>query len=178
MSEEVFRNRISIEIGEFLDKKYKVEVSKKLLYKVIVDEDLEYIPASPSTPKKGEYAFETDIAIVKGKIPLVVIETKFGGFSTHDILTYSTKAIKHKEIYPYLRYGLLVGDKPNITNKFFLHNVGFDFAMAMKTISTDNINQLKSIIETQIASAELLLSIMKDKKGKGVATFNSVLSKT
>ena len=179
MNEKEFMLKIRSKLEESLPSEYKAEVSKKLLYKIIVDEELCFYPSSPSSPKKGEYAFETDIAIVKGNIPLVIIEIKYGGFSTHDILTYSTKAVRHKEIYPYLRYGLLVGDKPNITSKFFQHNVGFDFAMAMKSIEdTNSMALLKSIISDQFKCAELLLAIIKDKKGKGVTTFNSVLSKT
>ena len=27
------------------------------------------------------------------------------GLSTHDVLTYSAKATRHKQVYPYLRYG-------------------------------------------------------------------------
>ena len=64
-------------------------------------------------------------------MPLIVIETKYGGFSTHDVLTYSTKAQKHKEVFPFIRYGLLVGGVNKITNKFFIHNIGFDFAVAL-----------------------------------------------
>ena len=43
----------------------------------------------------------------KKSIPLVVMKIKFGRFKTHDVLTYSAKALKHKEIYPCLRYGLV-----------------------------------------------------------------------
>jgi len=49
-------------------------------------------------------------------LPFVVIETKYGSFSTHDVLIYSTKALKHKEIYPYIRYGFVVGGIDEIYN--------------------------------------------------------------
>jgi len=72
----------------------------------MIDENLNFVPVSPQAPKRGILAFQTDLLIAKNSIPLAVIETKYGGFSTHDVLVYSVKAQKHKETYPYLRYGL------------------------------------------------------------------------
>jgi len=72
-----------------------------------------------------------------GILPLVIIETKYGGFHTHDVITYSTKALKHKEVYFYVRYGLVVGGENIIHNKFFVHNVGFDFAIAIDDINEE-----------------------------------------
>jgi len=33
-------------------------------------------------------------------VPVVAIDVKLGKFSTHDVLTCSTKAIRHKDIFP------------------------------------------------------------------------------
>ncbi len=41
--------------------------------------------------------------------------------TTHDVLTYSTKARRHKQIYPYLRYGLLVSTETSVPRRFFIH---------------------------------------------------------
>jgi len=92
---------------------------------VIINENFKFEPNKPRKPKRGSYAFQTDLLIIRknNKLPLVVLETKYGGFSTHDVLTYSSKAQKHKEVYPYLRYGLVVGGTDKITNNFFIHNI-------------------------------------------------------
>ena len=50
--------------------------------------------------------------------------------TTHDVLTYSTKARKHKQVYPYLRYGLVIGSVERIPRRFFTHNEGLDFCVA------------------------------------------------
>ena len=107
-------------------------------------------------------------------LPLVVIETKYGGFSTHDVLTYSTKAQKHKEIYPHLRYGLVVGGEKKIHNRFFTHNIGFDFAYALNSVDNgDSIEELAKIIKQQIENAYLLLDILKNKNQ--TKKFNTII---
>ena len=78
-------------------------------------------------------------------------------------MTYSTKAQKHKEIYPYLRYGLVVGGINKITNKFFIHNIGFDFAIALEKTNKDTIEELIKIVKCQIKNAESILGIFKYK---------------
>jgi len=52
------------------------------------------------------------------------------GISTHDILTYSAKARKHKQVYPYLRYGLVASRERFVAGKFFTHNEALDFYLA------------------------------------------------
>ncbi|MHA2277829.1 MAG: hypothetical protein ACXAC2_18770, partial [Candidatus Kariarchaeaceae archaeon] len=122
---------------EFKDKDYQIFEGKSLLYKLVIDPNQDLTPKNWKDPTRGDYAFETDLMIMDGKTPMVVIELKYRRFTTHDIITYSSKAIKHKEIYPYLRYGLVVGNKEKIDMKFFTHNQGFDFALMMKDVKKD-----------------------------------------
>lgn len=183
MNETKFRKRLKEVLEMGLEKmglgnKYSFKENMNLIYKVIISENLEYEPNDPKNPKRGRYAFQTDITIVENNLPLVIIETKYGDFTSHDVLTYSTKALKHKEIYPYIRYGLVVGGKDRIDNKFFTHNVGFDFAIALREINeTDfdetDLGRLNKIIKAQLKSAKRLLDIFADKKG--VKEFNSII---
>jgi len=167
MLESEFREVIKRKIEGDLDiDNYKVKSNENLLYKVIINEKFQFEPKSPKNPRRGNYAFQTDLLITKNtnKLPLVVIETKYGGFSTHDILTYSTKAQKHKEVFSYIRYGLLVGGTDKITNKFFIHNIGFDFAFALNEIENNgSIEKLINIIKDQIINAEAILDIFINK---------------
>ena len=116
-------------------------------------------PANVERPSRGQFAFQTDLLISNEKVPLVVFELKSGGFSTHDVLTYSTKAIKHKEIYPYLRYGFVVGGQGTIDRKFFTHNVGFDFAFTTNKIE-DDLGEFIKLTQNQIEIAEKLIKIL------------------
>ena len=77
--------------------------------------------------------FETDLLIYekkKGKIiPRVIIESKINKISTHDAITYSYKAEKHKNITPYLRYGIMLGNRHHypLPGRLFRHGTSFDF---------------------------------------------------
>jgi hypothetical protein len=114
--------------------------------------------------RRGQYAFQTDILVKKARpaLPLVVIELKFGGFSTHDIITYSSKAVRHKEIYPYLRYGFVVGGATSLSKKFLTHNQGIDFAMSVGDLETDG-PALVGLIKRQLGDAERLVELMRNE---------------
>lgn len=182
MNEKEFKEKLERILQKELGNDVKIERDKNLIYKVIVNEKFSFKPDTPKAPKRGmdNYAFQTDLLIKDNKmenkdLPLVVIETKYGGFSTHDVLTYSTKAQRHKEIYPYLRYGLVVGGKNTINDKFFTHNIGFDFACALRSIDNANlIKDLAKIINQQVKSARSLLNILKNKRNK-IKKFSTII---
>ena len=164
MNETEFTEKLKDELQNELGSNIKVERNKNLIYKVIVNDEFKYEPNDPKEPKRGSYAFQTDLLVTNtGGLPLVVIEIKYGGFTTHDVLTYSIKAQRHKEIYPYLRYGLVVGGENKIYNRFFTHNIGFDFAYAFSNIDYFSIKELTEIIKQQIENAHLLLDVLKNK---------------
>ena len=160
MNEKKFVKLLKNQLKQILSA-YSVESGENLLYKLVVDADGNLYPRDWKNPKRGTYAFQTDILIKKNDIPLVVIEVKVGGFSTHDVITYSAKAVKHKEIYPYLRYGLVVGNFRIITNKFFTHNVGLDFAVAIED-ATD-FSSIFKVVKRQVRDAEQLRKILLEK---------------
>lgn len=83
-----------------------------------------------SDPRSASY--ETDLLIsdtaADGSwIPRVVVECKLGGVTTHDALSYSTKAATHKHVHPYLRYGFLAGKLAAIPPRLVKHGTYFDF---------------------------------------------------
>jgi len=170
MREGQFQDRLCEILRKGLPDTYNVETRKSILYKVIVDSCGKYDPVEATDPKRGHLAFQTDILISNDKVPLVVIETKIGGFSTHDVLTYSAKALKHKEVYPYLRYGFIVLGKNKIDRKFFVHNSGFDFAVAIK--SDCALENLIEIVREQIESAEVMLEVLS---GKGIKRYITII---
>ena len=56
--------------------------------------------------------FETDLLVyekIENSIkPRVIIESKIQSVTTHDAITYSYKAQCHKNVIPYLRYGIIL----------------------------------------------------------------------
>jgi hypothetical protein len=138
-------------------------VGECILYKLEIDTAHNVYPREPRNPKRGQYAFETDILIRNKQtaIPLVVIELKVGNFSTHDVITYSAKATHHKEVYPYLRYGFVVRGKKPLTRKFLTHNQGIDFAMSVPKADDED---LVKLIQRQTRQAERLVEIMRERE--------------
>ncbi len=82
--------------------------------------------------------FETDLVVyenISGIIkPRVVVEAKIKSATTHDAITYSYKAQKHKEITPYLRYGIMLGAQGNysLPVRLFRHGANFDFMFSFE----------------------------------------------
>jgi hypothetical protein len=152
--------------------KISVNTGANLLYRLIVDSEGRLKPEDYRNPRRDELAFfQTDILISAQGVPLVVIETKYGGLNTDDVLAYSAKATRHKEVYPYLRYGLVVGGTDNIEKKFFVHNIGsvFDYALAVKSIDSGS-TELVEIVRSQVRAAESLRRVDKMERIRKYST--------
>jgi len=140
-----------------------------LLYELKVSDMLEVMqPAQVKKPKRGSSAFETDLCVFEEvseevHIPRVVIEFKTG-ITTHDILTYSAKAERHKRIYPYLRYGMLASSEKTIPGRAFTHNESLDFFFAVKDLSTEQFEaEFCSLLAAEIQASKLLQAISYSK---------------
>ena len=77
--------------------------------------------------------------------------------TTHDILTYSAKARRHKQVYPYLRYGLVLSSVDAVPRRFHRHNEALDFVLALAGLPKDQLDsELKNILELEISASRLL----------------------
>ena len=136
-----------------------------LLYEIRVSNSLEVMsPEQVRKPKRGTSAFQTDLCVFEDKtpevsIPRVVIEFKTG-ITTHDVLTYSAKAVKHKQIYPYLRYGVLASSEKVVPGRVFTHNEGLDFFAAVAGLQENELMAfLSSLLLVEIAASKRLEAI-------------------
>lgn len=107
-----------------------VQRGAALLYQVTVDNQLS-LTVNVKRPARGNSAFQTDLCVFEKKtdevsIPRVVMEFKTR-ITTHDVLTYSAKAMKHKQVYPYLRYGIIASSEAAVPGRLFTHNESLDF---------------------------------------------------
>ncbi len=71
-------------------------------------------------PETEEISFATDFIVVErypdgSWKPRVVIEAKVSSVTTHDAITYSHKAANHKSVFPYLRYGIMLGKRQHLS---------------------------------------------------------------
>jgi hypothetical protein len=143
-----------------------VERHKALLYEVTVDNNLE-LTVDPKSPVRGDSAFETDLCLFEERpsgvrIPRVVLEFK-ERITTHDILTYSAKARKHKQVYPYLRYGVVVSQQSTVPRRFFVHNESLDFFAALKDTSEQELDGFFArLFEAELRTSALMERIAFD----------------
>lgn len=127
----------------------------KLLYAYEV---LTYRDQKPDKHNMSRY--ETDILLADTLkadcwIPRVVIECKLSRISTHGAITYSTKASTHKNVHPYLRYGILLGDwgdRP-LPGRLIRHGVHFDFMVSLKEHKPTK-NERKELVEILLKEVE------------------------
>jgi hypothetical protein len=88
-------------------------------------------------PETQSISFETDLAVIETTEdghwkPRVVIEAKLGSVTTHDAITYSHKAASHRSVHPYLRYGIMLGNRRHfpLPGRLYRHGVQFDFMIS------------------------------------------------
>lgn len=83
-------------------------------------------------PQSVATEYQADLVITEKMsgdewLPRVIIEGKLT-VSAHDALTYDSKAVAHKNVHPYLRYGILIGGLKNgIPLRLYRHGINFDF---------------------------------------------------
>jgi hypothetical protein len=134
-----------------------------LLYQVTVDNQLS-LTVDPKRPMRGNSAFQTDLCVFEAKdedllIPRVVMEFKIR-ITTHDVLTYSAKARKHKQVYSYLRYGLVASDEAVIPSRVFTHNEALDFCAAVADCKSAGLKELLgALLTAEIESSRRLEEI-------------------
>ena len=119
-----------------LSKNIKIDTLTKLPYAYeILEYNQEFKPL-----KDSNKPFETDLLIYEqdGDVikPRIIIEAKLGGITTHDAITYSYKAQNHKSITPFIRYGIIIGDREHypLPGRLFRHGTNFDFMMSFQAV--------------------------------------------
>ena len=93
---------------ELDNNKYEVTCFEKIPYSVFINS------YSENNANIDIMRYEVDLLIKEKRgncsIPKLIIESKYGEITTHDIITYSNKAKAHKDLYSGLRYGLMIGN--------------------------------------------------------------------
>jgi hypothetical protein len=146
-----------------------IERKVALLYQIAVDNRLN-VRVNTKSPTRGQSAFETDLCVLEQvendlRLPRVVLEFK-KQLTTHDVLTYSAKATKHKQIYPYLRYGLVISGERALPTRFFRHNEGLDSAIAAKSYNGNRLYHLfEGLLRDEVNASRQLERIAFDKHG-------------
>ena len=140
-----------------------VQRDAALLYQVTVDNQLS-LTVNVKRPSRGNSAFQTDLCIFEKKneevsIPRVVMEFKTR-ITTHDVLTYSAKATKHKQVYPYLRYGIVASSETAVPGRLFTHNESLDFCATVSGLEGKELSDFfASLLAAEVESSRRLEAI-------------------
>ena len=155
-----------------------VEVGKKVVY---AQEVLTYASSGPSTFHTMKY--ETDILIGEGPFPedwkpRIVIEGKINTVTTHDAITYSQKSLTHKNVHPYMRYGILLGNIGNngLPGRLFRHGSSFDFMLAWKEYnpSDPEWTEFIRVIKGELQASRKLERIIYDSRSRNRHVYSSL----
>jgi hypothetical protein len=156
----------------------RVSESRKLPYS---SEVIEYSGDSPS--RQNLIKYETDFLVyeVDGSDkwkPRVIIEAKINRVTTHDAITYSQKAQTHKNVHPYLRYGILIGNRKHypLPGRLFRHGQHFDFMQSWETLKAkkNEWKKLLSILESEIEASKSLEEVIFNSRTKDRKKFTSL----
>jgi len=148
----------------FLKKKIFFSTGKRVPYSFEV---LSYLNDKPEGKKIIRY--ETDLLVFQ-KIdnenwkPRIIIEGKINSVTTHDAITYSQKASSHKNVHPYLRYGILLGNRKHypLPGRLYRHGAYFDFMLSWKAFepTEEEWRDFLDIINNEIEYSEQLEEIL------------------
>ena len=154
----------------FLKKKIFFSTGKRVPYSF---EILNYKNDEPGDRKYIKY--ETDLLVYQ-KIdnekwkPRIIIEDKINSVTTHDAITYSQKASTHKNVHPYLRYGILLGNRKHypLPGRLFRHGAYFDFMLSWKAFepAEEEWKNFLKIIKREIKYSEQLEEILFKSRSK------------
>lgn len=162
------QNRLQPALEKCGDKDWRVEVcfGEKLAY---AHEIMTYHENGGNVSRAAKY--ETDVLIydinsANDWIPRVVLECKVGSVTTHDALTYSTKAATHKHVHPYLRYGILIGAFDTaLPGRLIRHGAYFDFMMVWQAEepSEKEWSGLTDLLADEIEASRTLQTLLTDR---------------
>ena len=152
---------------------YEVEPGISIFYSLIVDEDGN-IPMNQnqrSEPKRGGgTAFEQDVLVFErvagqtGIVPRIAIEVKLDGVTTHDAIVYSEKARLLRNVYPYLKYGFLVGNIKSLPPRLLRTGTEFDFILRVSNPPIDSeVDALIILLGEEIETSHKLGKIFSNK---------------
>ena len=138
MTENEWTKSISVRLSEEIS---RYDLYCDTLVKVPYSQEISGYDKSWNPDYLEPTRFETDLLIYEKKdgkiIPRIIVEAKLGSITTHDAITYSYKAEKHKYITPHLRYGIMIGDREKypLPGRLFRHGTNFDFVFSF--VSTE-----------------------------------------
>ena len=120
--------------------------------------------------------FQTDLVVLEYDSagdwkPRVVVEAKIDSITTHDAITYSQKANEHRSVYPYLRYGVMLGNRKNhpLPGRLYRHGTQFDFMISFvgTRLTRTESKGLGELLSEEIEASRLLEKLLYESRKRG-----------
>ncbi|MBQ4129143.1 MAG: hypothetical protein IJD68_05175 [Ruminococcus sp.] len=121
-----------------------------------------------------ETSFETDMVIYEKYsdriVPRVIIESKVGTVSTHDAITYSHKAMYHKNVIPFVRYGIMLSARETypLPGRLFRHGTNFDFLFSFVDYlpSKKEVSTFAEMVKKEITYSRQIEEILTNSRSR------------
>ena len=174
MTEDEFTDRLAEGITKRLTP-YRIGRKRSLLYDLSFDHNgVMTMGVNPDTgePIRGKgRGFEQDILVFEDAsegqtsvIPRIVAEVKFGAVTTHDVIVYSEKADRIRRVYPYVRYGFVLGGMKSIPGRVLRLGQRFDFIVAVdRSLTTAVVNAFASMMREEVEASVALSNALFGK---------------
>ncbi len=135
------------------------------------------IRAYGAKPETEEISFATDFIVIEetdgGWKPRVVVEAKVGSITTHDAITYSQKAANHKSVFPYLRYGIMLGSRGHypLPGRLYRHGTQFDFMISFKedVPSPKEMSRFREVLLEEVEASRALENMIYESRKRNRA---------
>jgi hypothetical protein len=156
----------------------RIQAGKRLSY---CSEVYAYDGDSECEPEP--WLYETDILVSEELgddrwTPRVIVECKLGAITTHDALTYSAKAATHKNVHPYLRYGVLLGGARSATvpARLVRHGSHFDFMTVWKSRSTNgkDVRAFAELLSEEFEMSRQMQDLLTSSRKRGRKKYSLV----
>jgi len=163
---EILRTRLP------LKKSLQIKTRVKLAYQYEIDV---YPSEASEKPRAMASEFQTDLAIVEslhqGWKPRVVVEAKLGTVTSDGAITYSHKAGLHRAVQPYLRYGIMLGDREDypLPGRLYRHGAQFDFMVSFKGLepTEEELQALIELLKAEVEASRILEKIFAEHRKPG-----------
>jgi len=167
MSEVDFASTFADSVRDYLPRGIEIATKKSLLYAISFDDTGKLqlgVNKAREPVRGGGMGFEQDILIferTRGNetsiVPRVVLEVKVRSVTTHDAIVYSEKARRIRNIYPFVRYGLILGNSDCIPGRVLRLGQEFDFILTSSgSTRQPEVSLLMRIIKREIETSRLL----------------------
>jgi hypothetical protein len=95
----------------------------------------------------------------------IVAEVKFGSVTTHDVIVYAEKADRIRRVYPYLRYGFVLGGMPDIPGRVLRLGQHFDFIAALsEDLRPDELRGFCQVMQAEARASVALTEVLFGKR--------------